>query len=219
MNHSASDFTLSSRRLVHLFLLFVIVLIVWAYYAEVDELVRGQGKVIPSKQLQVIQNLEGGILSELLVAEGQQVLKGEVLLKLDDTQFNSKFQERRQTVLAVKANIARLRSELAGNEKISFSENLEQEASDIIEEQRRLFFHRKTQLDASQSLIDLQIKQEIQSLAKANFERDQAKRQQVLAEKELAILRPLLKAGVVSEMETIRAEKEALKARGDAQIS
>tara|TARA_R110001592_G_scaffold363077_1_gene680052 strand:+ start:20439 stop:21719 length:1281 start_codon:yes stop_codon:yes gene_type:complete len=217
MNHSASDFTLSSRRLVHLFLLFVIVLIVWAYYAEVDELVRGQGKVIPSKQLQVIQNLEGGILSELLVAEGQQVLKGEVLLKLDDTQFNSKFQERRQTVLAVKANIARLRSELAGNEKISFSENLEQEASDIIEEQRRLFFHRKTQLDASQSLIDLQIKQEIQSLAKANFERDQAKRQQVLAEKELAILRPLLKAGVVSEMETIRAEKEALKARGDAQ--
>lgn len=217
MNHSAPEHTLSSRRLVHLFLLLVIVLIVWAYYAQVDELVRGQGKVIPSKQLQLIQNLEGGILSELLVEEGQQVKQGEVLLKLDDTQFNSKFQERRQTVLAVKANIARLRSELAGDEKITFSDMLKKDAPEIIEEQDRLFFHRKTQLDASQRLIDLQIKQEVQSLAKANFERDQAKRQQVLAEKELAILRPLLKAGVVSEMEMIRAEKEVLKAKGDAQ--
>ena len=89
MSQSASDLTLSSRRLIHLFLLLLIVMIVWSYYAEIDELVKGQGKVIPSKQLQVIQNLEGGILSELLVDEGQQVMKGEVLLRLDDTQFNS----------------------------------------------------------------------------------------------------------------------------------
>ncbi len=216
MNQSSVALTLSSRRLIHLFLVLVIVLIAWAYYAQVDELVRGQGKVIPSKQLQVIQNLEGGILSELLVEEGQQVKKGEILLKLDDTQFNSKFQERRQTVLAVKANIARLRSELAGEDKIVFSDELEKNAPEILEEQSRLFFHRKVQLDAAQRLIDLQIKQETQGLSKAKFERDQAQRQQRLAEKELSILKPLLKAGVVSEMETIRAEKEALKARGDA---
>tara|TARA_R110001592_G_scaffold9288_1_gene49518 strand:- start:9620 stop:10900 length:1281 start_codon:yes stop_codon:yes gene_type:complete len=217
MSQSASDLTLSSRRLIHLFLLLLIVMIVWSYYAEIDELVKGQGKVIPSKQLQVIQNLEGGILSELLVDEGQQVMKGEVLLRLDDTQFNSTFQERLQTVLAVKANIARLRAELAGNEKITFSADLLKDAAEIIEEQRRLFFHRKTQLDASQRLIDLQIKQEVQALSKAKFERDQALRQQKLAEKELSILRPLLAAGVVSEMEIIGAEKEALKAKGDAQ--
>jgi adhesin transport system membrane fusion protein len=217
MSQSTSDITSSSRRLINLVLLLVIVLFVWAYYAQVDELVRGQGKVIPSKQLQLIQNLEGGILSELFVEEGQQVQQGEVLLKLDDTQFSSKFQERRQTVLAVKANVARLRSELTGDQIIIFSTELERDAPEIIEEQRRLFFHRKAQLDASHRLIDLQIKQEIQTLAKAKFERDQARRQQNLSEKELAILRPLLTAGVVSEMEIIRAEKEALKARGDAQ--
>jgi adhesin transport system membrane fusion protein len=217
MKQSTPELTLTSRRLVHLVLVLVVVLIIWAAYAEVDELVRGQGKVIPSKQLQLVQNLEGGILSELFVEEGQQVKKGEVLLKLDDTQFNSKFQERRQTVMAVKANIARLRSALNNDDSVTFSNELEAEAAEIIEEQRRLFFHLKNQLETSQRLIDLQIKQETQALSKAKFEQNQARRQQSLAEKELAILRPLLAAGVVSEMEMIRAEKEVLKARGEAE--
>ncbi len=217
MSQFAIEQTHSSRRLVLLFFILVVVLVVWASYAEVDELVRGQGKVIPSRQLQLIQNLEGGILAELFVNEGQQVKKGEVLLKLDDTQFNSKFQERRQAVFAVKANIARLRAELDNKEEVVFSNDLIKDAPEIISEQVRLFEHRKAQLKASERLVDLQIKQEAQALSKAMFERDQAKRQQVLAEKELAILKPLLNAGVVSEMEIIRAEKEALKAKGDAQ--
>lgn len=217
MKKTAPELTSTSRRLVHLVLVLTLILIVWAYYAEVDELVRGQGKVIPSKQLQLVQNLEGGILSEIFVEEGQQVKKGEVLLKLDDTQFNSKFQERRQAVMAVKANIARLRSALDDDKSITFPSELEAEAPDVIEEQRRLFFHLKAQLDASHRLINLQIKQEMHALEKARFEQSQAKRQQVLAEKELSILRPLLKAGVVSEMEMIRAEKEVLKARGEAE--
>ncbi|MFT6908665.1 MAG: adhesin transport system membrane fusion protein, partial [Oleiphilaceae bacterium] len=158
MSQPVSDITSSSRRLVHLVLLLVIVLIIWAYYAQVDELVRGQGKVIPSKQLQVIQNLEGGILSELFVKEGQQVQQGEVLLKLDDTQFSSKFQERLQTVLAVKANVARLRSELAGDQLIIFSNELEKDAPEIIEEQRRLFFKTKNHLYSCQRFLDFENK-------------------------------------------------------------
>lgn len=215
---SQDDITLnqSTRRLIHLIALLLLVFLVWSAYAEVDELVRGQGKVIPSKQLQLVQNLEGGILSELLVAEGQIVEEGQVLLKLDDTQFNSKFQERRQAVFAVQANIARLRAELAGQDNIAFSEDLIQHAPGLIEEQRRLFAHRQAQLAATQRLIDLQIKQESHSLDKAEFDREQAQRQLVLAEKELSILKPLLKAGVVSEMEMLRAEKESLKAKGEA---
>ena len=216
ISESIPEISSSSRRVVQFILVLLIVLITWSYYAEVDELVRGQGKVIPSKQLQLVQNLEGGILSELLVEEGQRVKQGQVILKLDDTQFNSSFQERRQTLFAVKANIARLRAELSGVAEISFSENLLNDAPEIIKEQHRLFSHRQAQINASQRLIDLQIKQQEQSLSKASFEQAQAKRQQRLAEKELAILRPLLNAGVVSEMEMIRAEKEALKASGEA---
>lgn len=217
MSQTLADITHSSRRIIHLILALMVVLLVWSAYAEVDELVRGQGKVIPSKQLQMVQNLEGGILSELYVDEGQHVKKGEVLLKLDDTQFNSSFQERKQAVFAVKANIARLRAEIAEVDRIEFPEELIQESPLLTEEQSRLFEHRIAQLNASERLVDLQIKQEQQALDKAKFERDQAKQQQILAEKELAILKPLFKEGVVSEMETLRAEKEALKAKGDAE--
>ena len=205
-----------SRRVLHLLVLLVMVLIVWASLAQIDELVRGQGKVIPSRQLQMVQNLEGGILAELYVEEGQQVKKGQVLLKLDDTQFNSKFQERKQTQFAIQGNIARLQAELSALPEIEFSQELTEQAPEIAMQQSRLFTHRQSQLNAAVGLLDLQIKQQQQALEKAQFDYEQAKRQQVLAEKELAILQPLLQEGVVSEMELIRAEKEALKAKGEA---
>lgn len=205
-----------SRRVLHVFALLVIVLIVWASFAQIDELVRGQGKVIPLRQLQMVQNLEGGILAELYVEEGQQVRKGQVLLKLDDTQFSSKFQERRQTQFAIQGNIARLQAELSGLSEIEFPPMLIETAPETVAQQVRLFSHRQAQLNAAVRLLDLQIKQQQQALEKAQFDYEQAKRQQVLAEKELAILLPLLQEGVVSEMELIRAEKEALKAKGEA---
>lgn len=205
-----------SRRLLHLVALLVLVLIVWSGFAEVDELVRGQGKVIPSRQLQVVQNLEGGILNEIYIEEGQQVKKGQVLMKLDDTQFNSKFQERKQAQNAIQGNIARLQAELSGLETIVFPAQLRKEFPEIVDQQIQLFNHRQAQLNASVRLLDLQIKQQQQALEKSQFELEQAKQQQKLAEKELAILKPLLREGVVSAMELIRAEKEALKAKSDA---
>ena len=205
-----------SRRLLYVMALLVIVLITWSAFAHIDELVRGQGKVIPSRQLQMVQNLEGGILKEIFVEEGQQVKKGQVLMKLDDTQFSSKFLERKQAQHAIQGNIARLQAELSGLEKILFPESLRSEFPDIIEQQVQLFNHRQAQLTASVRLLDLQIKQQQQAIQKARFEYEQATQQQKLAEKELAILKPLLKEGVVSEMELIRAEKEALKAKADA---
>lgn len=216
VNELTPELNLSSRRFIQLMLLFLLVFIFWASHAEVDELVRGEGKVIPSRQLQMVQNLEGGILSELFVEEGQQVTEGQVLIKLDDTQFRSKFQERKQAEQAIQANIARLRAELSDTSKVEFSPELSQNLPEIVEQQARLFARRQEQLLAGQNLLGLQIKKQQQSLAKARFEYEQAKQQQVLAEKELSILQPLLTAGVVSEMELIRAQKEAHKAKGDA---
>ena len=74
---------IKSRLLLWSICSFVVVVLIWSANAQVDELVRGGGKVIPSKQLQVVQNLEGGILSELYIAEGQRVKSGQVLLKIN----------------------------------------------------------------------------------------------------------------------------------------
>lgn len=77
----------TGHSLLLLTLLFFICAGWWAKVTELDEVTRGEGKVIPSSKIQIIQNLEGGILSEVLIAEGQIVEKGDVLLKIDDTRF------------------------------------------------------------------------------------------------------------------------------------
>jgi len=199
--------------------LFIISIVVWSAYAEVDELVRGDGKVIPSKRLQIVQNLEGGIVSELYVSEGSVVDKGQVLLKIDDTLFESNYQENRGKILALKVETVRLRAEISGAQKIEYSSNLKESAPDLIREQRLLFNGRRAQLIGSQNVIDQQIMQKKQALARADFNYKQAKNEQALTQTELDILKPLYKEGVVSRVELLRVEKMVLKASGDVSES
>ncbi|NMS18913.1 biotin/lipoyl-binding protein, partial [Vibrio parahaemolyticus] len=80
----------------------------WASWAEIDKVTVGQGKVIPSSQIQVVQNLEGGLVKEILVKEGQLVEKGQQLLLIDDTRFRSDFREREQQVANLTASVLQL---------------------------------------------------------------------------------------------------------------
>jgi len=83
----------------------------WAYVAEVEEVTRASGKVVPSRQLQIIQNLEGGIVSEIMVSIGDVVEKGQLLLRIDEKRFSGPYRESRFNYLALKAQVARLQSE------------------------------------------------------------------------------------------------------------
>ena len=80
---------------------FFIVAIIWAAWAQLDEVASGQGKVIPSRQLQVVQNLEGGIIKEIFVKEGEIVRPGQELMRIDDTRFRSDFREREQELISL----------------------------------------------------------------------------------------------------------------------
>lgn len=82
-----------SKFLLWTMLIVISILLTWAYFAEIDEIARGTGKVIPSKDIQVIQNLEGGIVSEILVKEGQLVEQGEILLKISNINFSNSYNE------------------------------------------------------------------------------------------------------------------------------
>ena len=92
---------------------FFVVAIIWAAWAQLDEVTSGQGKVIPSRQLQVGQNLEGGIIKEIFVREGEVVHPGQELMRIDDTRFRSDFREREQELVSLKGDVARLRAALA----------------------------------------------------------------------------------------------------------
>src|SRR5918998_928269 len=93
---------------------FVLLFFIWAAFAEIERTVRGLGRVIPSSQLQVISNLEGGIVSEILVRQGQQVRTGDPLIRLDPTQSGAEFGSGEATLSALMVKIARLQAEVAG---------------------------------------------------------------------------------------------------------
>ena len=93
---------------------FVVIFFVWAAFAELERTVRGMGRVIPSSQLQIVSNLEGGIVEDILVRQGQQVGAGDPLIRLDPTQTGAEFGSGEATLAALAVKIARLQAEVEG---------------------------------------------------------------------------------------------------------
>jgi len=164
----------------------VAVFIIWAAWAKVDEVARGEGKVIPNSRVQVIQSLEGGILQELLVREGEIVSAGQPLAQLDDTRFDTATQETAAQVKALTAAIARLEAEVLGATSISFPSSIP--AGDpVIASEQALFRARRQNLNAT--------------LAALSSETTYAQRQ-------LSLVSPLAQRGVVSEVESLKLGKD-----------
>ena len=96
----------TSRMLLVTFLAMLAAFLTWAHFAILDEVKRGNGKVVPSRQIQVVQTLEGGIVGDILVQEGAIVQQGQSLMRIDDTKFASEFGEIRERRAAMAARVA-----------------------------------------------------------------------------------------------------------------
>ena len=94
-----------ARKIVWLIAALFVCILLWASFSSLDEVVVGEGKVVPSSSVQTIQSLEGGIIREIRVAEGQYVKQDEVLLVLDNTRFSSAFEETQQRLVALKQTL------------------------------------------------------------------------------------------------------------------
>jgi len=106
------------------------VLLLWANIAKIDELTRGKGKVIPSSKIQKVQYFDGGIVSEILVKEGQHIKVGQPLMKIDTTRYRATFEETQENLLSLKTKAIRLAKELnikykGSLPKLIFNEELE----------------------------------------------------------------------------------------------
>ena len=124
---------LVSKRLNYYFvvvpiMVFVVVFLLWASFAQIDEVVKAQGRVIPSSQTKVLQHLEGGIVSEILVKEGEHVKKGQVLYKIENQYFISQRAENEFALLANRAKQKRIQALLDGNELL-FAQDLNEKIS------------------------------------------------------------------------------------------
>jgi len=203
-----------ARILVWLSVAFVLILILWAAFASLDEVTRGEGKVIPSRQIQILQSMDGGIVSEILVKEGQSVKIGDLLLKVDPTRMVSSLRENRSQYLSLLAKGARLKA-LADGARFIPPEEVVKEAPEIIEQERSLYESRRAELDATIGVARQQSLQRAQELISVRARREQATQSYTLTARELEMTRPLAKTGAVSDVELLRLERDVARYRGE----
>ncbi|MCA3158973.1 MAG: HlyD family type I secretion periplasmic adaptor subunit [Burkholderiales bacterium] len=206
--------TLRARFFVRFLFGITLVFILWTAFTPVDEISRSVGKVIPSRQLQVVQSVDGGVVLDILVREGQVVNAGDVLMKIDPTRFVSSLRENRAQYLALSAKVTRLQA-LSLNQDYNPSEELQRESPDIVEQERKLYQSTQAEIQAQLGIAQQQLDQRSQELKEVTARRDQAERGLELSSRELAVTRPLIYSGAVSEVELIRLEREVARYRGE----
>ena len=205
---------LRARALINYALLTLLLLILWAAFAEVDEVTRGEGRVIPSSQLQIVQSVDGGVVEEILVREGQLVDKKDTLLKIDPTRFVSNLRENKSQYLSQQAKAARLQALIDGK-PFEPSPQLEKDAPRIVAQERALFISSQRELETQVSIAKDQLNQRKQELAEARANYRQASQGYNLAAQELKVTKPLLSSGAVSEVDILRLERDVARFRGE----
>jgi len=188
--------------------------IVWAYHAQIDALTRGQGKVIPSHQIQVIQNLEGGIVSEILIEEGEKVKKGDVLIKIDDTSFVSTFIESKLRYNELQAKAIRLLAE-SSNQPFYVDDKIRKNSPLLIKHEESLYKSNKEQLDNNIGIYVRRLRQKENELKEAQAKLFQLRRNFGFISREVEINKPLVKDGIVSEIEFLQLQRQASSIEGE----
>jgi len=184
--------------------------ILWANIAEVDEMTRGMGRVIPSRQIQVIQNLEGGIVEDIRVTEGEHVKKGQVLVTIDDTGFGSSYRESKSREDELKARLSRLRAEAEGIDFIP-DENVATDFPELVEEENRLYRTNQARLNSEVETLKQRLKQRQIELADAKTKLKNLKNSRGLILKEIKLTKPLFNRGLVSEVEWLQLQQKDIE--------
>lgn len=203
-----------AKQLLYAIAFVLIALVLWASFAKVDEVTRGEGRVIPSKQVQVIQSLDGGIVSEILVQEGQTVSVGSPLIRIDETRVVSSLRENQAQYLAFLAKQSRLKS-LAENTPFSPPPEVRSEAPEIYDQEYALYLSSKEELASAIDIARNQMVQREKELLEVQYKKEIAEKNYESANKELAANKPLLASGAVSEIDILKLEREATRAKGD----
>lgn len=191
----------------------------WAHFAVLDEVKRGNGRVIPSRQMQVVQSLEGGIIAAILVTEGTMVAEGQPLARIEDTSFASQFGEIRERRAAMAARVIRLDAEAQGLSEVFFPDDLTRESPKSVEAEKNVFDARQRKLAQD---IDVIVQQENQR--RKEFEEFQASEKRLadtlqLLNREVDITRRLYQQKVVPEIEMLRLDRQATDMRGQLDLT
>jgi adhesin transport system membrane fusion protein len=190
----------------------------WAHFAVLDEVKRGNGRVVPSRQIQVVQSLEGGIVGAILAQDGAIVDQGQPLMRIEDTKFASEFGEIRERSAAMGARVARLEAEARGVTDLTFPADLTEAAPRVVAGERSVFDAHLRKLTQDLEVIaqqETQRRRELDEYAATETKLSDTLR---LLSREADLTRNLYKQKVVPEIEMLRIERQESEAKGQLQV-
>ncbi|SET81015.1 HlyD family type I secretion periplasmic adaptor subunit [Thalassotalea agarivorans] len=215
-----------ARRAIWLIALFLIAVVVWAAISSLDEVVVGEGKVVPSSAVQRIENIDGGLLNEIYVQEGQRVEKGDSLLQMEQTRFYAQLNEGQHELDALNAQIFRLTNELdsvqVSSDKMPWvvvnATSLEKPADmpeDIWLRTEQAYYARMSLLRSSANQTFETITQQTQAIAEQQANISALRQRLQLLNKEISMTENVVESGAVAEMELIKLQREQVSVSGE----
>lgn len=185
----------------------------WASQAEIEKVTRGEGRLVPATRTQVIQSLEGGLITEILVSEGERVREGQRLFVIDDTQFQSALGETTARRAALIATAARLEAEISGAAP-EFDSDILEAYPELVNREIEVLNARRREQDATLSVIDDQVRQKQAEIDELQEKITQLIRSVELTQEEIDLVAPMVDLGVQPKVALLRLERELNESSG-----
>ncbi|TGQ38658.1 MULTISPECIES: HlyD family type I secretion periplasmic adaptor subunit [unclassified Mesorhizobium] len=195
--------------------------VAWASFAEVDEIARGDGKVIPASKTQIIQASEPGVVQEIAVKIGQVVKKNDLIIRLDNTLNTSSLGEQQAKARALEVRIARLKYEQSGNLSGPFPcpEDIQAAAPQICDNEQKLLIARRGNFDNKLSVLKSRLDQREKELDEATANTDRLTKNLVVSDQEAKLVEAMVKKGLMARTEQIRVEREQAELNGQLNLA
>jgi adhesin transport system membrane fusion protein len=193
--------------------IFIVLFLGWAHFATLEEVTHADARVVPSSKIQVVQNLEGGIMSELLVRDGQIVQKGDVLLRITNTGAQAQFRDSRTQYLTLEAMNARLEAESLDRAP-QFPPEVAKEAPDVMQSEQALFDTQINELKSNIGVLNDQLSQKQQEIGALQSKQQSLTRSLELTRQEQDMTAPLVSSGAASKLELVKLERDVTDLQG-----
>ena len=204
-----------SRLLLFTIFFLILFLGIWAYVSEIEELARGEGEVVPSAEIQVVQSLEGGIVQEILVQEGDRVEKDQILVRLSDVFFASEERGTEGRLLSLQAKKVRLEAEAAG-EEFQMPADIQEKVPEIAENELKLYESRQAEYENEKSILEAKVTAIKSRIAEAQTEASRHESNRTSLQKELNVTKKMVAQRALPEMKQLELERDVNDAAGRA---
>ena len=194
------------------------VAVYWAHKAEIEQVTTGQGKVIPSSQIQTVESFEPGIVAEILIKAGDRVIQGQELIRIDDTGAASRLGELRQRHASLAAERNRLRAQLTGSQTYTIDDVEDSNLISFYLDQQAVFVANRKRLNEQATIRRQQMSQKEQSLAEAVASANKTAGLLKLARQEENLVKRLFSRKAIPELDYIRVQRESVQLAGDLKI-